>query len=174
MGGSGSGGERLGAGRKPKPKPAAPVEVTPPGVLRAIGGNPAAVRAAPPRAPAPEPVPALARPPKSLSRSEAAIWRREAPRAVRQRTLTDETVAGFVELCELVAMKNEIKARMRRNKGGAAARASEGLLRQYVRIGQRVDVLLARFKLTSFGKAEEHAPPAEKGPREINPWSAVV
>lgn len=114
-------------------------------------------------------------PPADLSKAEAAVWRREAPRAIARGTLIEATASGFVELCELLAMKAELKTKMRKKRGGVAGAAAEGTLRQFVRIGQRVDQLLARFRLTSFGKVDESAPPApgEQPKGEINPWSAV-
>ena len=56
-------------------------------------------------------------------------------------------------------------------KVGPTTKRAEGYLRTYVKLAQRLDNTLARFKLTSFGKPADGA-----GVRKpvANPWAAVA
>jgi phage terminase small subunit len=113
----------------------------------------------------------LLEPPDDLSEAEQACWRKLAPRAVRQRTLTDAEAPGFRELCQVFVMKEQVAARIAKAKAGAATKAVDGLLRHYVKLGQRVDALFARFKLTAFGKPSDAA---KEKPAKANPWANMA
>lgn len=85
--------------------------------------------------------------------SEKDFWRRYAPSAIEQGTLVPATVHGFRELCELAAFKEEYAARLA--KYGSDGKTGADRMRMYTRLAQRLDVALARFKLTAFGKAAD-------------------
>lgn len=162
------GGSRPGAGRKPgtknfrsvvldmdgarRPKAELPTPTDPPVAVEAGQDSP------------------LLDPPDDLSERERACWRKFAGRAIRQRTLTDAEVPGFLELCQVFVMKEQVAAHIAQ-AGGAASEDVDGLLRHYVKLGQRVDALLARFKLTAFGKPSDAA--AAK-PVKSNPWASMA
>lgn len=165
------GGSRPGAGRKPGSKNQSAVVLGMDGARRPRAELPTPTDPAP----APEvetgPVSALLEPPDDLSEPEQACWRKFAPRAMRQRTLTDAEAPGFRELCQVFVMKEQVAARIAKAKSGAATKAVDGLLRHYVKLGQRVDALFARFKLTAFGKPSDAA--AAK-PVKANPWASMA
>jgi hypothetical protein len=154
------GGRRVGAGRKPKR----------PGIVLNMAG--ARVSAtAPMLGPAPA-VPtesaALLDPPAGLTQVQQDRWRQLAPYAIAQLTLVEATRPGFAELCEQLVMKEQIAAAI--NAAGAAHEGMDRLLRQYVKLTQRLDASLARFRLTGSGKAEAAA---QRKPA-ANPWTAVI
>ncbi len=133
MGGKGSGGSRVGAGRKPNDAN-----------LRAIQGNPGhrgAVAQGPwqPAATAPletfEPSAVVKDNEKVL-----AIWNELAPHAFEARTLTRATEHSFVMLCHNVALM--WKLAKGRKAGGADHR----------NLIQRVDTEMAKFCLAPLGK----------------------
>lgn len=136
------GGQRIGAGRKA----AADVRVPP--------LDPADVADSP-----------LLEPPASVTGRRADLWRQLAPMAVRQQALTADKSAGFAELCELLVMKDAIAAAI--DKIGAEHDDAARLLVQYVKLAQRVDATLARFRLTGDGKVDPAAVPKKKA---ANPW----
>jgi hypothetical protein len=127
---------------------------------------------APPAAPAAPPadVAALLTPPSDLPADQQACWALYAKSAVEQRTLVPATVAGFRELCEQFAFKAAISARIQKAKAGS--KKSDGLLRHYVKLAQRLDSTLARFKLTSFGKPADGQGGARKTSAP-SPWAAI-
>jgi hypothetical protein len=164
------GGRRVGTGRKPTAKR---------GVVLGLDGarRPDPGPAPPPIAvndAAPAAVDAIhdmATPPADLPVAQQDFWRIYAPAAIEQRTLITATVGGFRELCEQFALKQAIATRIGKLKLGAASKSAEGPLRHYVKLSQRVDASMARFKLTAMGK------PAEVGvvkPATANPWAAVA
>lgn len=153
------GGSRVGAGRKPKAKAI---------VLGMDGARRIAseVNVATPEADAID----LAVPPADLPEAQHAFWRRYAPAALEQRTLAPSTVAGFRELCERFVLKETLAARIASFKLGAASKSADPLLRQYVKLAQRVEASLKEFKLTAFGKPVLAMTPTH---RAANPWSEV-
>lgn len=162
------GGARAGAGRKPTRKKRA--------VVLGLDGSRLPDGAIPPQLP-PSPsaeaaveIESLAIAPKKLPKDQAGFWNTYAPSAIEQGTLTPATVAGFRELCEQWAFKEKLAAAIRRK--GAATLDAQSDLRAYVRLAQRVDSSLARFKLTSFGKAVETIPIPKQKP--ANPWAQVA
>lgn len=113
----------------------------------------------------------LAIPPIDLLPAEQAFWRLYATAAVEQRTLVPSTVIGFRELCEQFALKQALAMRINKYALGAGSKSAEGPLRAYVKLAQRIDATLARFKLTAFGK------PADVGAAKTpaaNPWALVA
>lgn len=161
MGGRGSGGSRVGAGRKPKDA-----------VLRAIQGGRSRIPVQPPPA---APIistevapPAEVLAPGDLTEAELVVWTREAPLALLERTLTAATAGAFRELCELEALKNEmlrkIKAELTSiviSEGGMTERANP-LLTHYRGAVQRLATFRKDFKLAPFGKELMPAQPAAK------------
>ena len=160
------GGSRPGAGRKPGSKNQTAVVIGMDGSRR-----PRAEMPTPTDVPVPVQTGPLVEPPADLSEPEQAFWRQVAPLAVRQRTLTEAEVPGLRELCQVYVMKEQVAGRIARAKAGAATKAVDGLLRHYVKLGQRVDALLARFKLTAFGKPSTDT--AAK-PAAVNPWASMA
>ena len=171
MGGQGSGGARIGGGQKPKAgRPRREPEAVPPGVLRAITGG---VREAPAAEPERSP---LEVPPKDLTKAGRAIWASLAPQAVKRGTLVEATVEGFRELVELRVMRDGLRSAIPRQPGGVGGPRAMQLRRQVLQMTQRIDQMLGRFKLTSFGKPDEDlaAGPSKKAAeRAVNPWEAV-
>ena len=169
------GGRRVGAGRKPRAR----------GVLLAMDGTrrtdvlPPALQPAPSsstRAPR-----SLAKPPADLSAPRKAFWRTYAPHAIAEGTLTAATVVGFRELSEQWVLKEDlarvIEAAAAEPVAGddlalviARKRDAADALKAYVKLAQRLDATLARFKLTASGKAA----PAEKPKAAANPWATTM
>lgn len=114
----------------------------------------------------------LAIPPEDLPEAQQAFWRRYAPAALEQQTLVCSTLLGFRELCEQFALKQTLAARITSYKLGAASKSADRLLRQYVKLAQRIDASLGRFKLTAFGKPV--LPMTTRRPVVSNPWTEVA
>jgi len=163
MGGRGSGGARVGAGRKSKDRH-----------LRSIDGG-ASHRALPfaePVIAAVEPVPV----PTDLLEAEAAVWAANAPHALTQRTLTPATAESFRELCEVVVRMRRLWTQIDGDgltfvhvyvdDAGIEHRAlkKHPLLPDYRGLVQRVEAARARFRLAPMGK-ELYATEAPK----VNP-----
>lgn len=110
----------------------------------------------------------LLEPPDGLATPLQAIWRELAPLAVQQQTLVAATVAGFRELCEQLHVKRQLAVAL--EQAGAASEAADRILRQYVKVAQRLDGTLARFKLTAMGKPEQTA----AKPKAASPWAQVA
>lgn len=108
-------------------------------------------------------------PPADLSGSAKTFWRHAAPEAIAARTLIPSTMVGFRELCQQWAMKEAIAKDI--EKVGAASRSADGSLRHYVKLAQRVDSSLARFKLTGFGKPADSGGAKKLSP---SPWAQVA
>ena len=95
MGGRGSGGRRIGAGRKPKDNLVAFIQGS-----RQRGGRP-------PESPVVTAVPVEC--PADTAEPERAIWALHAPDAIKAGTLTPQTALSFVQLvCEPRAVYNQI------------------------------------------------------------------
>lgn len=156
------GGPRPGSGRKPGSRNA---------VVLGMDGGRRNVEATAGSLVVPDGPPLEIEPPEGLTDAQVAYWRKHAPRAIRQRTLTDAEVPGFVELCELAAMKNQIARAIEAAKAGAATGEEvDKLLGHFIKFSARVDAALARFKLTAFGKPAM----AEKPKVQANPWAKVA
>ena len=147
------GGRRPGSGRKPKAA-----------ALRAIDGGEShraeayrglAVVAAPVMAESPAmavDVPA----PDELTAAERLVWERQAPAAVKARTLTAGTELSFGRYCRMVVVERE----MSRDPGQVGGPNHRGLL-------QRINTLELQFLLTPVGKPIHDAPAEPEKP--VNP-----
>jgi len=138
MGGKGSGGRRVGSGKKLKSD-----------LEHAISGTGARGVVLPhPSSTAIAPVETF-EPPASLRKHALQVWHELAPSAFEARTLTRATELSFVILCRNVALERSM-ARRKRGAGGANHR---GMI-------QRVDAELTKFCLSPFGKPMYAAQPA--------------
>jgi hypothetical protein len=111
---------------------------------------------------------ALLKPPAKLEAPVRAAWRRLAPRALAERTLTAATAPGFEQLCRQWVYVAELEATIARL--GAGTREADAYLRQYTRLATRLDGSLGRFKLTAAGQAATAPAPAAVA----NPWAVVA
>lgn len=149
MGGKGSGGARVGAGRKPKDP-----------IARWLGGN-AGKRGGPPKSPpAPGALPLLAAP-RTLLAEERAVWNRLAPRAAATRTLTEDTAPAFQVLCEGIVLLEQLREALRTDGLTVMAdgqKKAHPLLAAHRGMMQRVEAGFLRFRLSPFGKAVVEAP----------------
>ena len=107
--------------------------------------------------------------PGMILTSQRAYWLRWAPHAVDQRTLTPATAAGFRELCEVAAFKEDVAVRLQ--KFGSDGKSGAERMKQYTRLSQRLDACLGRFKLTAYGKPMDGGGSSKKAPS--NPWAQV-
>lgn len=169
----GHGGARVGAGRPPKPREGGVVLQMDTAARREALDHPPASEASRPLS---EEVKSsvytdLAEPPADLTEGQAAFWRQYAGHAIDVGTLVPATVGGFRELCEQFALKQAIATRIEKVK--PTSKRAEAHLRIYVRLAQRVDASLARFKLTSFGKPAEGSTGGRIIKAPTNPWAAL-
>lgn len=131
MGGKGSGGKRVGAGRKPKMKVVPPSKhpVTAPKVPSTnsdAGGS--------------DPIEEFDAP-DDLSADERKVWLKLAPHAFKRHTLTRATAMSFEMLCRNIVIERTL-AKDVEQVGGANHRG----------IIQRIDAELLRFDLSPNGK----------------------
>lgn len=163
MGGRGSGGARIGAGRKPKDIAVKVLQGTATvAVRKARGGKKAGARDLP--------AASAVEIPGGLSATERKVWRALSPHALASRTLTPATALAFRDLCEAVVMKDEIRSELR-GHGGYTTEGKEGLkahplIAQYRTILQRVEAGLTRFMLAPLGK-----PTAGDDDKPVDPWA---
>jgi phage terminase small subunit len=147
MGGQGSGGERPGAGRKPKTALEKTLSGTADRSEREFVINP------PPIIPVARPL--------DLAGAEQETWDELSPLALTERTLTPSTQTAFRHLCEAIVLRREM----------ANAIAIDGLtidtplglkahplLTQYRGLTQRVEAGMLRFRLSPIGKPLIEAP----------------
>jgi hypothetical protein len=175
---NGHGGERVGSGRKPvSPRRVGTVVDFPagdnladaaPSVLLEPPVELLAALAAAEKAAGPEPSSDSARVCASLQQ-QAEIWRRLAPLATDQGTLTAFSVPGFRELCQQLVLKDELWSKIMRF--GIEGKSGRDRQKDYARIAQRVDASLARFKLTAFGKPDDGAGAGGAQQAPTNPWA---
>lgn len=159
MGGSGSGGCRVGSGRKPKAQ-----------AVRALHGTKRRLRAAEASARGAVALPA------DLSDGARGVWGNLAPHAREARTLTVATAAAFADLCEAIVSKRAMAAQIARDGltylkvtvDGAGQEQAEikahPLIAQHRGMMQRVETGLLRFGLSPNGKPLESALPVEVDP----------
>jgi hypothetical protein len=138
MGGKGSGGARIGAGRKPKALAAHLLHGTATARARTTGSPPPV-----------EPFP----PPVGLPDDVRAAWLDLAPHAFTARTLTPATAYAFTLLCRNIVLERAL-ATAAVTRGGPDHRA----------LIQRLDIELARFCLAPIGKALWDPVPATEDP----------
>lgn len=156
MGGKGSGGARIGAGRKSNEEAA-----------RWLGGN-AGKRGK--RAKRPESAgrtPELIPVPSGMPEEQATVWNALAPHACGERTLVPATVQAFRDLCEAIVLKRRMLAQIERDGftylrvtiDGAGQEHTEArahpLITQHRGLMQRVEAGMLRFRLSPMGKALE-------------------
>lgn len=110
----------------------------------------------------------LLEPPGDLCESAQGVWREYARFAIEQLTLTEATVAGFRQLCQQWAYLVDVEQAIQ--SAGAGTKEAEPFLRTYLKLAQRLDSSLARFRLTAFGKAAV----TEKPKKAANPWAQVL
>ena len=151
MGGKGSGGSRVGAGRKRKKVvdrvaagTATRAERVDTVEERDAAAEAKAVTVTPPRMP----------------REQRAVWNRLAPFAIAAKTLTPSTVAAFRDLCEAVVVKAKMLAQI--EKDGWTFMTIHGakahpLVTPHRGMMQRVEAGYARFKLAPIGKEMDDA-----------------
>lgn len=151
----------MGAGRKPSPRRERAIVLGMDGARRDVLFTP------PP--PTAEEA-GLAEPPPDLTPAQQDFWRRWAPLAIEQRTLIPATVPGFRELCEQFTLKEALARRIQRLGPGSERAAARVSL--YVKLAQRLDSTLARFKLTGLGKPADTAARARAS--AANPWAQVA
>lgn len=106
--------------------------------------------------------------PEDLPLGAQACWRRCAARAIAERTLTLSTAAGFRQLCQQWDYLAQIEARLQTL--GPATTEADPYLKTYIKLAQRLDASLARFKLTAFGKPAV----SDKPKATANPWAQVA
>jgi phage terminase small subunit len=150
MGGKGSGGSRVGAGRRRQNSAIAAVLGTRRDDIPTL---------APVEMPSDGPMEA----PIALSVAAAAIWTELEPLAKGQGTLLPSTKLAFGDLCEAVALKRALLARVEAD--GYVVSSVQGikahpLLARYQTTLQQTKDMLTRFKLAPIGK--EIAAPEEK------------
>lgn len=154
----GRGGARPGSGRKPKDRrvvlnmlpPRSRAEIP---ILPAVDADERA---------------RLVEPPSDLPAEVQACWRRCAGHAVTERTLTSSTAEGFRQFCQQWAYLADIEKRIQQL--GAGTKEADPYLKTYIKLAQRVDSSLARFKLTAFGKPAT----SDKPKPAANPWAQVA
>jgi hypothetical protein len=155
MGGKGSGGMRVGAGRPAKPQ----ADKVLAGTARPPAGRPPEP---------PEPPIAVVPPPADLTEAQRLLWDQLAPFALEARTLTAATVLAFCDLLEAIVVKRTMQARI--DKEGqvltmVSGKKAHPLLGHHRGMMQRVEVGLARFKLAPIGKE------LTEGPAPVDPFS---
>lgn len=178
MGGRGSGGRRVGSGRKGKAvvvrHPSAPAiagiaSVDPPAELQGtdaelvnLTSQLAFLRGADsPGEPNPQIAEIQTRVDALQFRADAlAVWHELAPHAVAARTLTPATVSAFVMLCRGVVQERALSASPR-YAGGPNHR---GLM-------HRVATWMKDFCLSPFGKPLVEAPPAAA---PVSRWAGLL
>jgi len=157
MGGKGSGGVRLNAGR---PRQAGSVRQQ--RHLRHTG-KPAA-----PVVTVRRPPPVAVSKPKDLPAGQSSVWKALAPHALAARTLTPATAWHFRELCEAIVLKrdmarileadglmqNRLSTKMDETGGGEQVFESKAhpLIARWTALLVRVEAGLTRFRLAPMGK----------------------
>lgn len=122
-------------------------------------------------------------PPSDLPEDQQDFWRRNAPRAIAQGTLTGRTVEAFRLLCEMDLERRETKKTIDRDGRTFIKVTVDGsgqehqelkahpLKGDYARLCKSVENLMARFKLAPFGKAEAQV---KQKPAAVNAWAALA
>jgi hypothetical protein len=144
MGGKGSGGARVGAGKKRR---------DPQGSW--LSG----------RGPRPETALAVAVDvpvPSTMAADEAAVWSELAPHATAEGTLTPRTAAAFRTLCRVIVLER----RLSEGEKTCAGPDHRGML-------QRVETGMARFRLTPDGRPVAVAPVVDEWAEFDQPLSVI-
>jgi hypothetical protein len=149
VGGRGSGGARVGSGRKPKDKVMAFLH----------GSKPRETRVSRPQDVAM---------PSDLPADQSQVWRDLAPHAIEARTLTPATATAFRQLCGRIVLLRQMEAliaedglmgtkvslQMDEAGGGMqnVEKKAHDLLTKCMTLMQRVDQGMIRFRLSPIGK----------------------
>lgn len=146
MGGFGSGGARVGSGRKKKSDAAK--------VFHGTATRRERKRRS--RGVSPSAQPAVAMP-DDLSVDERKIWRKLAPHALAAGTLTQATALAFRHLCEAIVLKRLMLAEIKEYGCSSidvdAKLTANPLLTQYRSMLQRVETGMMKFMLAPLGKS---------------------
>lgn len=139
------GGARIGAGRKPKPRPADVLQ-------HPSSALPTRSAIVPPTTNGVSPVEEFDAP-DDLTPEERHVWLKQAPHAFKQRTLTRASAMAFERYCKVVVLeRNEAKSS---GVGGSNHRGMLKLLRDFE----------IQFVLMPIGKPMPE-PPKEMAPAE--------
>ena len=109
----------------------------------------------------------LLKAPEDLPDEVRAVWHRLADHAVAERTLTPATSEGFLQLCQQLTYLEQMVTRI--NHLRADTKEASSYLQTFLKLSQRVDSSLARFKLTALGKPAV----SDKPKAAANPWVAL-
>ena len=127
------------------------------------------------------PAPPVKRP-SGLDDDERKLWRKWAPLAMAKRTLTAQTLPGFLLLLGFELERRDMKATIARDGwvSGKTTTRKDGtvieqtfphaLLLSYGRIQKLVEVNLARYGLAAFGKSEPDLPKTARA----NAWAEIA
>ncbi len=160
------GGRRIGSGRKPGKAWAGR------GVVLGLDG----IRQLQPPVPPQDLPPAISaaaktgllRAPTKLHPDAGVYWELWAQEAIDLRMLTPATAAGFAEVCQRAAFVGKIGDKI--EMLGADTQDAIPYLGLYDRMAQKLEVSLARFGLTAFGK-----PVTSDKPKPVeSPWAQVA
>src|SRR5690348_16167130 len=138
MGGKGSGGLRVGAGRKSKQAALAKLHGSRQRGVQ-IDRRTGAVAAA------------EIQTPDDLPQDQAAVWMALAPLALKARTLVDETAGSFRDLCRVIVMRDRLERQIETD-GLIVAAGRHPLLTDLRTYEQRVEAGRQRFLLAPMGK----------------------
>lgn len=150
------GGQRVGAGRKPKGYR----------VVVPMVGHRAPVRPELPPVDTGERA-GLLKAPEDLPEDVRKVWHHWAEHAIAERTLTTSTAAGFRQFCQQWAYLDSVVAKIAHL--GANTTEAAPYLRLFLNLSQRLDGSMARFKLTALGKPAV----SDKPKAAANPWAAL-
>ena len=125
----------------------------------------------------------LAVAPDHLPEDQKPFWNRWAKFAIEAETLNERTACGFEELCGLEAEKRAMRETIDRD-GRTYIKAipdpdgvvthelkAHPLVAKHLALAKQVDSMMARFKLTAFGKPEVGG---KKRPQATNAWANVA
>lgn len=166
MGGKGSGGSRVGAGRRRKDQAEGALTGSRRTRARAKQQNQTTNQTVANQTKTAEPVsssvPASAinvempQPPGNLTLDELAEWNDLAPRAAKQGTLTDDTQWSLVDLCRARVLLTKLLRDVDRMGNvvvnGNGNLSANPLLARYTTLLQRVDAGMMRFRIAPMGK----------------------
>lgn len=150
MGGKGSGGNRIGAGRKSKDAAAV-----------WLSGN--AGKRTRASASAPSIAPVSVEMPSDLPELHQDVWQRLAPKALAQLTLTPATVDAFRDLVEAIVVRDGLLAAIHQS-GYMDKDGKHPLLTDWRGVRQQVQTAMKEFRLAPLGKPMAEGPKPEADP----------
>lgn len=155
MGGIGSGGRRVGAGRKRKDQAAKVLHGTASLHERnAVAGGSSSAAA---------PI-EVVYPPADLAADELRVWNEYAPHAQASRTLTTSTAGAFRKMCEVIVDVEEMRRQIKAD--GLTVSTAKGpkahpLLTQMRGLQQRMATYMKDFMIAPIGRSLVDKPTAE-------------